>query len=63
MNNINTAKSLLAAAGLAGLTLFALANHAANYLPTMGIVVSYLAALAVLGLAATDKGAGSRRLS
>jgi drug/metabolite transporter (DMT)-like permease len=53
--NTNTITKLAAAAlGLVGLAFVGLTNIHADYLPLLGIVVSYGAAVVILAIAAMD---------
>lgn len=63
MKTENIAKLTFAATVVGGITLVAIATQHVDFLPAVGIAVSYLAALALMVLAASDKGAGNRRLS
>ncbi len=63
MNKSNTKLTKIAfvAAAFIGACLVALNHVHADLMPMLGVVVSYLAALAILGLAALDKGSPRRQ--
>jgi hypothetical protein len=62
MNTINLTKLTLATVALSGLCFVGLTHIHADFLPMLGIGLSYLVALGILGLAALDN-KSERRLS
>jgi hypothetical protein len=62
MNTNTITKLVLAAIGLSGLAFIGLTKIHADYLPILGVVVSYGAAVVILAIAATDT-RGRKRLS
>ena len=62
MNTNTITKLVLAATGLLGLAFIGLTKISADYLPILGDVVSYGAAVVILAIAATDT-ARRKRLS
>ena len=56
MNTNKITKVILATVAVTGLSFVGLTQIHANYLPMLGVGVSYLAALVILALAAFDNG-------
>ncbi len=54
MKNKTITKIVLAALGLSGLAFIALTKIQTDYLPLLGKIVSFAAAVAILAMAATD---------
>ena len=55
MNTKTITKIALAVLGLGGLAFIALTKIQADYLPLLGKIVSFTAAMAILAMAATDQ--------
>ena len=60
MNNTKLTKIILATVALGGLCFLGLTHLHDDFLPMVGVVVSYMAALVILGLAALDNRSAKR---